>query len=86
MATKRNQESAQWLGPIVTKTLNNENLITTDTSKELDFYFGSKYITFLKVNTHQKLRTWENFVHFSAKKGEAPSDLKWVNTKWVKWS
>ena len=57
--------SKEWPGSIVIETLKNWILIPIDASKELYFYAYFKYISFTTFNlTHQKLRAWENLLHF----------------------
>ena len=52
-------------GSIVKETLKNEILMLKDTSKELNFYADSKYISFIKFSLcHQKLRARENLPYF----------------------
>ena len=57
---------------MVTESLKNGILIPVDTSKESDFNFDFKYISFIKFSlTHQKLNARENWPYFQ-KKGETP--------------
>ena len=55
------------------QTLKKGILIAIDVSKELAYYFDSKFIAFIKFRIHySKLRAWENLPDFQKRGMDTP--------------